>query len=918
MVHQAESGSGKAAGGKRLAGCLPSSPFRLRSRGALVAVAALLLSASLAAQTTGQGELSFQGYYLGGSAPELLNTSGVSFRFRNFMPGLGLLAGSLEAYGGQGRFHGGENYLQLRGAAWRGRHWTLTGGDFRLPSNMVAVPFYNIFYPEIGVRGFSMEASRPNGSYSFFAGQETLQEGPRIPLRVRAPQNIIGATARRKLSERLQVGARLLRLSSSEQSMRENEFFFPTNRSFSSVYSATAQALYTPVSRLKLFAETSVSAAVQKDGGGGAARPLSLLAGSAWETPSVTVRANYVYQGTACLPIVGLFVGDRRGPFAELRYRPFRRLEVFGSGSRYSNNLEGRNDVPTLRSTGESAGLSLLLPARFSANGQLSLIDFSGTGQQPEAANMGSQNRQVTASLSRPVRNHSLRVGWRDLRLVTRQRRDRQRSVEIEDTAQWRRFVFGGGVRVQAAVGQERRNTVYFRGSAQVRFNRLTAYTHIESGSDLANRTVFATNTVSSTVFGVTARLSSTWSLTAEGFRNRLTTDLNPESIFVLANQGLFTTPALGGLNQWSMFFRVSKQLHWGGPIPEGGLDRYAAEQIPLVGSVEGTVWEETAEGRRPAEGVPVVLDQARTVQTDANGRYRLPEVPEGAHRVALAVRELPAEFNPGKVTEAGVHVEVNRITRADFDVIGLTALEGRVVAPAGVAPEEILIRLAPGGRYTTPDASGAFGFYNLPEGDYQVELDVSSLPEHAVLLSAERVPVSVRHGAPPTAVEFKFEIRVPQKPVRKLFERRLNIDEEFLRWQDNPPRRLDSEEPKKQQGQESAALAPPVARPLPAPAVLQPSLRRGRRAEDLDPPPRLELPSPPLPWAREQPPPSDTRPSEPHLAAPPVSVTPPPASLPPPRPLLTPPPSDAPLGDIARYYRELREARRAQPHKDN
>jgi hypothetical protein len=449
---------------------------------------------------------------------------------------------------------------------------------------------------------------------------------------------------------------------------------------------------------------------------------------------------------------------------------------MFGSASRYSNNLEGRNDVPAFRSTGESAGLSLLLPARFSANGQLSLIDFSATGSQPEAANMGSQNRQVTASLSRPLRNHSIRIGWRDLRLVTSQRRERQRSAEIEDTAQWRRFVFGGGVRVQAAVGQERRNTLYFRGSAQVRFSRLTAYTNIESGSDLANRTVFATNTVNSTVFGVTAHLSSTWSLSAEGFRNRLTTELNPESIFVLANQGLFTTTALGGLNQWNMYFRVSKQLHWGGPIPDGGLDRYAAEQIPLVGGIEGIVWEETAEGRRPAEGVPVILDQGRTVQTDANGRYRLIEVPEGAHRVALAARELPAEFNPGKVTEAGVHVEVNRITRADFDVVGLTALEGRVVAPKNVPLDSILIRLTPGGRYTTPDASGAFGFYNLPEGDYQVELDVASLPEHAVLLSAERVPVSVRRGAQPAAVEFKFEIRVPEKPVRKLFEQRINL----------------------------------------------------------------------------------------------------------------------------------------------
>lgn len=746
---------------------------------ALLLLAALSLAGSLPAQTTGQGELAFQGYYLGGGSQSLLDTSGVSFHFRHFVSGLGLLAGSFEGYGGEGHYHSGENYLQLRGAAWRGRHWTLTGGDFHFSSSLVDFPFYNAFYPEISGRGFSVEASRGSTSYSFFVGNETLLEGPRISLRERAPQNVLGAAARRKLGEHLQLGARMMRLWSSEQALKSNAFFFPANRRFAAVHNATLQALYSPISHLKLFAETGLSATEQAQGAGGsAARPFSLFAGAAWETPSLAVRANYAYQGIAYLPVAGFFVGDRRGPFAELRYRPFRRLEMFGSASRYANNLERRSDVPTFRSTGESAGVSLLLPARFSASGQLSMLDFAAAGSDPAvtAAALASKNRQIIASLTRPIRNHSIRVGWRDLKFVSASRREEQRAVEVEDTAQWKRFVLGGGLRWQSATSEQRRNTLYFRGSAQARFNRLTAYTYIESGSDLVNRSVFATSTFSSTVIGVSARLSKTWNLSAEAFRNRLTSELNPENIFLLSNQGIYTTTALGGLNQWSMFFRLSKQLAWGGPPPEGGLDRYAAERIPLVGSIEGFVYEQALPERRPAEGVAVMLDQARTVQTDSTGRFRFADVPEGAHRVALALRELPAEFDPGKVTEAATLVESRRIARAELGVVRLAALEGRVLAPEGNATDGVVIRLYPGGRYTTPDADGRFAFYNLAEGDYQVALDTASLPEHAVLTTADRLPVSVRHGAPPASVEFKFEMRIPQKPVRKVLEQRLDL----------------------------------------------------------------------------------------------------------------------------------------------
>jgi hypothetical protein len=77
---------------------------------------------------------------------------------------------------------------------------------------------------------------------------------------------------------------------------------------------------------------------------------------------------------------------------------------------------------------------------------------------------------------------------------------------------------------------------------------------------------------------------------------------------------------------------------------------------------------------------------------------------------------------------------------------------------------------MLPGERYTTPE--GAFFFYNLREGDYELVLDKTTLPEFAVMDQAERVSVSVKVGRQPEPVNFPFEVRPPQKPVRNVLDK--------------------------------------------------------------------------------------------------------------------------------------------------
>ncbi len=738
---------------------------------ALAALAAGAAAFAAEPESAGRAEVAIQGYYQGSNSQPVAGTSGLAFRFQHLIPNFGLISGSLENYGRQGRFRTGENYFAVQGARWGGLRWTVTGGDFRTNATLVDFPFYNLYYPQIATRGVQLEASQGSRRYTFFAGAETLPEGPRVPYRVRVPQNLLGAALQQKFGRRLQLGVRFLRFSSDERAVRDNRFLFPLSRQFLSTDQLSVQSLYSPASRLRIYSETSWSRAERPSGSQRASEaPLSALVGSAWDSPRFTARMNYTYQGASYLPLLGYFLGDRQGPYGEIRVRPLRRLDLYGSASRYENNLEKNPDVPKFQSTGNSAGASLTLPWRFNANGQLSTIRFSSRSTDQV---QDSLNRMLIANLSRPIGRHTVRLSVREIRIRSNLRQERQRSGEIEDVFHWKRLVLGGAARLQRAVSEQRQNTVFVRGQAQLTVWRIGGYGNFETASDLVNRTLFATNAISTTVVGVNARLGSGWSLQIEGFRNRLTTELNPESIFVFGTRGIGVPTILSRMNQWSLYFRLTKELHWGGALPAvPGIDQYVQQHVPLVGAVEGFVFERNMSGNRPAEGVAVELDAVRTAVTDASGRYRFAEVPEGGHKVALAMRELPADYNPGLTTEVTLLVKPRQISRADFDVVRLSQLTGKIAASGAVKPENVLVRLLPGSRYTTTDAEGNFAFQNLPEGDYEVVIERKTLPADSELSGSDRVPAAVRNDGPPAVAQFQLRtVEKPAKPIRRIFE---------------------------------------------------------------------------------------------------------------------------------------------------
>jgi len=718
---------------------------------------------------SGQAAIGFQQYYLTAGAQPLANISGLTLTLDQFIPNVGLLSASLVPALSGNHFRTGDDYLRLRGLPWKGYHWTFAAGDFRLPGQLLAAPFSNVFIPDIAGRGVSVEATHGGRSFGFFYGTGTISNTPRVMLRLDVPQTLSGVYFRQQVGARLLLAARAMHFSNDLAALQKLSNILPQT-DLKSATTVSVDALYTLAGPLKLYGEAEWSAAQQDDSQLATRNvPVSMLAGPSFDTKLLTIRANYVFQNASYLPILGTYMGDRAGPFGEVTFRPSQRLQIFGSASGYRNNIADNPTIPTFRNSNASAGASFQLPGGISVNGQAMFLDLSTRTNDAGAWTL-SQNRQELVTVARTLGHHNLRFMGRDYTQTSALGSQRQRSGEIDDNFHIWRLTLGAGVGLQRLLATDSRTSMLYRGSAQLSVRRLSVYGSFETGNDLRNKTLFSTNATTTTVAGMSMTLGRNWEIQAEGYRNNLVTDLNPQSIFVLQGQGVSIPGTLAQMDQWSMYLRVSRTFHWGkGGGGGGDLSQYAVSRVPLTGVVDGFVMQRLLDGNQPAEGVPVSLDRNRTVLTDAEGHFHFPEVAEGSHSVALDMLQLPADFDPGPVRETTVAVYPSKVARGDLDVVRLAFVQGKVTGPAGVPVDGIAVRIVGTDRYTTPDSEGNFYFYNLGEGDYSFMVDEKTLPEYAVTIKPDRVAVSVRLGRQPEPITFRFEVHQPEKPVRKV-----------------------------------------------------------------------------------------------------------------------------------------------------
>ncbi len=735
--------------------------FRLTAALALLAGVAAVAAAQ---ESRGTAEIAAQGFYAPGGVEPVRATTGMAASFRYILPTGALLEGRAEDYASSG-LRLTENYLTVRGLAAGAWRMEFSGGDLQTPGRPMDVFMPQVFTPLIRMRGARVAGIRGRLSWTGYTGVVTFLEGPRLPFSVRGPQTLTGGGLRWKAGEKLEFAGQVDTLRTDPERAAARPYLSQTGRRYGRSTQATVAGQWKPAEGVRVVGEAALTTGRPADELTVAPARGNALVSGEYERGRVMARASWLRQTAGYLPVAGYFAGDRGGAFVEGRLRVRKGLEVSGSTGSLRNNFENNPAAWGFRSKSATAGVSAEMPGRVMVSGHYSLMRLESAAPG-EGVSRRNVNRQVLLAAARSYGRQTTRVNWRSFDLDTGSVKSKQGAVEAEHSVRLGRWSASGAVRLNNMQGAQRRDAVFVRGMMQGRAGRMTMHAYSEVGRDLANDTLFALNQVQTTVAGFQLPVGKDWSVQADVLRNHLAMALNPQSAFVLALQGAPPQLALGGMERWNVFVRVTRQVRWGGASPAGSAVRTLQAMAPVMGSVEGFVKE--ADGT-PGVGIPVLLDGRRIEYTDETGRYRFPDVMQGEHRVELSPRELPAEFDPAGTPPGQFHVQSAKVARVDLTLERLTALRGQVLGVTGMEVESVVIRLEGTDRATTPRDDGHFGFYNLRAGRYRVVVDEGTAPEGWRLATPAAVAVEISGQVEGPEVFFVLERAKAEKRVRTI-----------------------------------------------------------------------------------------------------------------------------------------------------
>jgi len=200
------------------------------------------------------------------------------------------------------------------------------------------------------------------------------------------------------------------------------------------------------------------------------------------------------------------------------------------------------------------------------------------------------------------------------------------------------------------------------------------------------------------------------------------------------------------------------------------------------LGTISGFVFEDdNANGRHdPGEpglpGVPIYLDGEKKAVTDHNGRYRFLGLSFGRHRLSLDLKYLRASLEPGHGREKDFWCYGLPGARADFPLLPLTAIRGRVFFDEnrnGVRDQEetglggIYVLLEDRSRFVASDEEGGFVFHNLKPGRVKIYLDSRFLPDSLEVVGSQQYLVEIEDRKGVAPVEFALARKI--RPIRKI-----------------------------------------------------------------------------------------------------------------------------------------------------
>jgi len=186
-------------------------------------------------------------------------------------------------------------------------------------------------------------------------------------------------------------------------------------------------------------------------------------------------------------------------------------------------------------------------------------------------------------------------------------------------------------------------------------------------------------------------------------------------------------------------------------------------------GTIRGVVFADDAAtgtyrpGAALVSDVEVVLDDTRRTRTDHNGYYVFLGVSYGSHSVELAYRSTnPFFFTTASRVQADADAEIN------FGVgLSPARLFGSVRSDAGIGLPGVEIDIVGGPQHFSAqtDAQGKFRLEGLSRGEYEVKLDLDSVPPGYSLADLE-TQRTVADASVPTEIAFTLNA------IRNIFGR--------------------------------------------------------------------------------------------------------------------------------------------------
>jgi len=744
----------------------PGRRREARGSGFLVpTVAVVLLLGSLSAPGQDAGTLRTSAEVYRDTLPgESVN--GLALDFRQLLPIGGLLSAEVTLVDKTDQAALGRGALHLTDLAVAGARVTTEAGDLALKLDASAFHFANDFLPVAYLRGGAVRAEKGPVSVSLFQGRNEQFRGIRLPTVTFAPEYLTGATASLRLSESVTLDADALRTTNRQRA--SNPLFgvqIPQQaESYGAGGTVKLASFWIAQARASFASYTYAPGSLYASG-----HFLSYVAGTVVDTDRWKAQADYIREGVNYVPLSTASVGNREGPHILLQSNG-ERLTATASFASYRNNLESNPDVPDLQSRSMFASLGYRLTS--------SVFAMMTLSQQNLSSDRGGEisrfvQRTASSEIGFPTYGHT-RLRYQYQTTDEPSLRQRLHEVEIEQQPP---AILGVqallGVRVQHA--DSGASSLLYRGGLNGSIRDIHLSVQGEWGRDLGASNVFALNRNQNITASLSVPLVAAVELRVEGYWNRISAVVNPESIFV----SQATQEQLFSINRRSLLVRLVRAFQWG-KQPATGQGLPGGDRIPY-GLVEGFVFQDVNGngvpdfGEPPAPGIFIRLDDGQTARSDANGHFAFSNVIEGSHNVGLDLEVLPASYNSPGTTTASVRVQRLAPGRHDFGLIPTGSLSGTVEqflsSGKRVGFARAVVTLLPNDFSVYTDTDGRYHFSNLPPGRYWVRLEEASLPEGAVVEAGQSEEQGLRAGEEGSVTTLDFSLRIEEKPVQKIFE---------------------------------------------------------------------------------------------------------------------------------------------------